>query len=223
MAENYGYSTHVVQSGDSLQRLAILYGIDDWREIAYFNKLDPPYISNEVINTYAGNVACIGSVLYIPTYDYAVSPKIDEISQSIIEEQAYGCDLDVYTAVDDNGKLKNLETKGECAALDNDLRLVRGIKNLSQSLQIRLSTLKGSLMLHPDYGSNLVNMCGLKGTTENLTKMMLETQECLLKDFRVNGIKDLKLDKNERQVVIECMIIPIPPYPQFPFNATING
>ena len=223
MAESYGYSTHVVQSGDSLQRLAILYGIDDWREIAYFNKLDPPYISNEVINTYPGNVAHVGTILYIPTYDYATSPKIDGISQELIEQQAYGCDLDIYTATDDNGKLKNIETKGECSALDNDLRLVKGIENLKQSLQIRLSTEKGSLMLHPEFGSNLGNMCGLKGSTENLTKMLLEAQECLLSDFRVSGLSNLKLEKTERSVVIDCVIIPIPPFPQFPFSSTITG
>lgn len=223
MSESYGYSTHVVQSGDSLQRLAILYGIDDWREIAYFNKLDPPYIVNEVINTYPGNVAHIGTVLYIPTYDYTVSPKIEDISQEAIEQQAYGCDLDIYSATDDNGKMKNIEVKGECSATDNDLRMVKGIENLKQALQIRLSTEKGSLMLHPDFGSNLSRMCGLKGSTENLTKMMLEAQECLLSDFRVNGLSDLKLEKTERVVKIECIIIPIPPLPQFPFSSIVTG
>lgn len=222
MVDTQGYTTHVVRAGDSLQKIAIVYGIDNWQEIAYFNKLDYPYIVDEVTFISDKNVARVGSILYIPNYDYSTSPRIDEITDEKMEEQAYGCDLDIYSAVDDNGKAQNLETKGELASTNNDLRVVKGISNLKQQLQIRLSTPKGSLMLHPEYGCDITNMVGLKGTTENLMKMMLTVQECLLQDFRVTGIENLSITNDEDMILIECDIHPIAPYPQFSFSSTIT-
>ena len=97
--ESYGYRTHTISAGDSLQKIAVMYGIDDWREIAYFNNLSYPYVSSDAPQVSQKNVAIIGDLIYIPSYDYKIAPIADELNSTTLEEQAYGCDLDIYTAI----------------------------------------------------------------------------------------------------------------------------
>lgn len=217
----YGYKTHVVSSGDSLQRIAVLNGIEDWMEIAYFNKLSYPYIDTDNLKKYDGKVARLGDLIFIPSYEYVVSPTSGELSITKMEEQAYGCDLDIYSAIDDNGKANNLEEKGELSSNNGDIALVRGINNLKQQLTIKLSTPKGSLMLHPDWGCNILNMVGTKGTEENLTDMMLMVREAILEDFRVVSVSNLNIQKDSSSVTINCDIQPISPYPTFRYSETL--
>lgn len=220
---SYGYKTHVVTPGDSLQKIALMYSVEDWNEIAYFNKLVYPFIEDDITVEHSGKVARVGDTIFIPSYDYIVSPVKKEPTLDTMEEQAYGCDFDIYTAIDDNGKVKNLEEKGELAQYNKDIRLIKGIQNLKQQLNIKMSTPKGSLMLHPEFGCDITTMVGSKGSEENLTKMMLMVQEAILEDFRVVSISNLTLEKNGSSVEISCDIQPIAPYPVFTYNETIYG
>lgn len=222
--KSYGYKTHVVKYGDSIQKIAYDYDISDWREIVYFNNLESPYINAESYDRVEGNVANIGDTIYIPSYDYEVSPKAtsSSISDNDMIEQAYGCDLDIYTAVDDNGRAKDLMVVGQLTDSDNDLMLARGIQNLKQQLTIKLSTRKNTLMLHPEWGCNVKDMCGTKGTQEHMIDMMLMVKEAIIEDFRITSIKDLQVEKVNDVINIYCKIIPISPYPEFEYSTTIT-
>lgn len=221
MPDIYGYRTHLVSAGDSIQRIALSYGIEDWREIVHFNKLDYPYIGSED-EMYDGNVAKIGTVLMIPSYDYVVSPTISDVSLPTMEELAYGIDLDLYSKVD-SFNMHNFDTKGELSEDENlDLKTVKSIENLSQQLTTKLSTPKGTLWLHPDWGCDVKRYIGRKASLEVLTKMRLLVQECLLEDNRVTAIENLVVEKRERKIVVTCDIYPIPPYPsKFPYAGEI--
>lgn len=220
MAE-YGHKTHIVVSGDSLQKIAVLYGVSDWREIAYFNNLTYPYVSDDFSQEYQGKVARLGDAIFIPSYDYVVAPTSRELSISDLEEEVYGCDLDIYSVIDDNNLPKNLEEKGELTGNNGDLMLAKGIHNLKQQLTIKLSTQKGTLMLHPEWGCNVLNMVGTKGTEENLIDMMLMVREALLEDFRVASVSNLSVNKDSNSVTVDCDIQPISPYPTFKYHETL--
>lgn len=222
--KRYGYLTHVVKYGDSIQKIAYDYGVEDWREIIYFNNLTYPYILSEEYSTgEVRGVARIGDTLYLPSYDYRVAPTAtEEIGDKEMIEKAYGIDLDIYTATDDNGRAKNLETKGQLLNSDHDLLLARGIDNLVQQLTIKLSTRKGSLLLHPKWGCNLIDYCGTKGTRENLIDMELVVREALLEDFRVVEVNNLSVEKKDDTAVIRCDILPISPYPEFEFTTEVS-
>lgn len=220
MPDIYGYKTHVVTEGDSIQRIALSYGIKDWREIVHFNKLDYPYIGN-FGEVYEGNVAVTGDTILIPSYDYVVSPVVADVSLPTMEELAYGIDLDLYTGAD-SSSIHNFEIKGELSGDENlDLRLVTGIKNLAQQITTKLSTPKGLLWLHPDWGCNLKKYIGRKGSIENLIKMRLMTQEAILEDNRVSAIENLTLNKTNNKILITCDIYPISPYPKFSYAGEI--
>lgn len=215
-----------MKNGDSIQKIAYDYGIEDWRELIYFNNLEYPYIDSTKYNSgdVVGRVACVGNTIYIPSYNYEVSPRAtnSRISDEDMMNQAYGCDLDIYTAIDDNGKAKNLDTTGQLLNADHDLRLVKGIENLKQQINIKLSTRKGTLMLHPDWGCDVLDMCGTKGTKENLIDMMLMIKEALLEDFRIVEVNNLRIEKTNVSVTVMCEIVPISPYPAFEYNETIK-
>ena len=90
-----GLVTHRVELGDSLQRIARQYDLEDWRQIAEINQLEPPYI-NAVFedNYYKDNdkVAEIGDFLLIPSRQaYSISNSKDkkELSQSLIRSVCF--------------------------------------------------------------------------------------------------------------------------------------
>jgi phage baseplate assembly protein W len=220
MAEIYGYKTHLVSAGDSIQRIALSYNIEDWREIVHFNKLDYPYIGSDD-EVYEGNVARIGDTILIPSYDYVVSPIVSDVSLPTMEELAYGIDLDLYSETNTFG-IHSFDIKGELSGnSDLDLKLVTGIENLAQQLTTKLATPKGLLWLHPEWGCNLKKYIGRKGSLENLTKMRLMAQEAILEDSRVSAIENLTLTKTTNKITITCDIYPISPYPKFSYTGEI--
>lgn len=107
----------------------------------------------------------------------------------------------------------NLETPGEL--IDDkvgDILTCRGVDNLRQQLILRLGTPKGALLLHPDFGSNILEYTGKRVTQEVLTDVKLEIQECLLGDFRVNAVSDINLVFKDNSIRVECVVYPIAPY-----------
>lgn len=220
---NYGYKTHKVVTGDSVQKIAIMYGVKDWREIVYFNNLEYPYIADSVTQLPSSKIAKIGDTIFIPSYDYDTSPSThNEITLKEMEALAYGTDLNIYSAIEDNGKAQDLSVKGELSMQNGDLRLVSGIENLKQQLNTKFCTRKGTLMLHPEWGCNVLDKVGTKGTEENLTDIMLMIREAILEDFRVVGVSDLSVTKDNNKLVVDCYITPISPYPSFQYSETIT-
>jgi len=225
MDSQYGYTTHTIKVGDSLQRLGSMYGLDDWREIVYLNKLEYPFIDDIIGSTeYSGNsnVAKVGDSILIPG-SYSTAPsslQIDNIAS--LETLAYGSDIDIYSYDSMNEFSMNLEEKGEISSDSGDIKLAEGIKNLRQQLLIRISTPLGSLILHPEFGSKLLNMVGVKGTQTNVTKFQLEVQECFLSDFRVLAVDDVIVNLKQGACNISCSITPISPYNAFKFDETLS-
>ena len=223
--ENYGYITHIICVGDSLQKIAVKYGISDWREIAYINDLQYPYIDDDITspmqvgNTYvsgesartidSSKVAKVGDSLLIPSFNYTTAPAYSQVNQEELEKLAYGSDLDIYGYDYMNEQVMDLSEKGELSETSSgDIRLAEGVRNLRQQLLIELST--------------PLEMNGMKTTKQTLTKIALEAQRVILKNFRVSGIKDMEVTKVDTASRIKCIIVPISPYSAFTFDETIE-
>lgn len=219
---NSGYITHVVQVGDSLQKIASAYNISDWKDLVYINNLEYPYICDTLnANAPVGNgVLKVGDKMLIPSSEY--SAPANNLRIDNIEKQAYGCDLDIYSYDSGNEQVKNLESKGELSDNNGDLKLSEGIRNLRQRLLIRLSVSKGSMILHPDFGSDIDKYVGLKGTPQNIIKLQLAVQESILSDELVEQVQDLTVEVSNGILSIDCNIIPVPPYSPFKFIGDIN-
>lgn len=216
------YIVHTVGAGDTIQAIGDLYGVS-WTELVTINGLEFPFIDDDLYineNESIDGVAKIGSKLVIPTVGLHIPNKTNN-SSSEVEKYAFGCDLDLFTLEETENHVVNLESQGQLT--DNskgDIKLSEGINNLRQQLIIRLGTSKGALMLHPEFGSNLMKYIGKRTTVETLTEVSLEIQECLLGDFRVKGISDIVVAFRDHGIRVECIIQPIEPYSPFSLGHT---
>lgn len=211
------YIVHTVGAGDTVQSIGLLYGVD-WTELVSINGLEYPYIDDSVeLNEYENidSVAKIGSKLVIPTTGLNIPQKTNNSSEEV-EKYAFGCDLDLFSMEESENHVVNLEVEGQLTDdTKGDIKLSEGIANLRQQLIIRLGTPKGALLLHPDFGTNLLDYIGKRTTVELLTKVQLEIQESLLGDFRVLGVSDINVIFKDRGVFVDCIVHPIEPYSVF--------
>lgn len=230
------YVTHVVKVNDTIQSIGILYGVD-WTKLVIVNGLEYPYIDSEIGSTkYAdtNEVAKIGDRLVIPTQGLHIPQKTNNSTQEL-ENYAFGCDLDLFSSTVIGDNVTNVESLGELSAGDDgDVLLSEGTFNLRQQLITRLGTPKGSLMSHPEFGSELYKHIGAKLTLERLIKIKLCIQECILGDFRVIGVSDMRAifrqsggatqgsTMTSKGLFIDFIVHPIEPYAVFKIGKTLE-
>lgn len=214
------YTTHVISEGDTIQSIGALYNVD-WTEIVTVNGLEYPYINShrDSYDTKA-NIANLGDTLVIPSQGIVIPHRIEN-SVDELESYTFGGDLSIFS----QKTVLNLEEQEKELSDDSngDLLLVEGLSNLHQQLLIRLGTPKGTLMLHPDFGSNLTSYIGRKATSELLTEISLEVQECILSDFRVKDISNLEIEFRDGGIHIEVVVIPVSPYSSFKLTYTYTS
>lgn len=229
------YITHTVGVGDNIQAIGIRYGVD-WTKLAIINGLEPPYIDSQINSTaYIDNdeVAKVGDRLVIPTQGLQIPQKTNN-STAELEKYAFGCDLDIFSSTVIGDNVTNLESLGELTADDTgDIKMSEGTFNLRQQLMIRLGTPKGSLAKHPEFGSDLYKHIGAKLTIERLIKIKLCIQECILGDFRVMGVSDMRAvfrqsggalpgtAMSSKGLFIDFIVHPIEPYSVFRIGKTL--
>lgn len=210
----HGLKTHRITEGDSLQKLARLYSIDNWRQIAIINNLEEPYIdsvfkSQEHINN--PNVAKIGDIILLPKPN-GENIRVSKRRNKEIESLAYGIDIDI------NGEFPvGTVTQGEVQEV-RDIKLVAGIDNLAQQLNTRLTTKLGSLLTHPNYGSTLYRYNGRLNKPENDNKVIFEVESCIRTDFRVKDVLDVKVRHERDKRYVSCTVIPIEPGTPFKYE-----
>lgn len=210
----HGLKTHRITEGDSLQKLARLYSIENWRQIAIINNLEEPYIdsvfkSQEHINN--PNVAKIGDIILLPKPN-GENIRVSKRRNKEIESLAYGIDIDI------NGEFPvGTVTQGEVQEV-RDIKLVAGIDNLAQQLNTRLTTKLGSLLTHPDYGSSLYRYNGRLNKPENDNKVIFEVESCIRTDFRVKDVLNVRVRHERDKRYVSCTVIPIEPGTPFKYE-----
>jgi len=179
------YKKHTVSYGESLQSISqdLLGDASRWVEIAILNNLVYPYIVDDGAET---GVKTIGDTLLVPQ-DAVMDDIIPQNEVVGIYEKSLGQDLDIF-GDEDYIELTNVETGELDINMYGDLRVVSGLRNLRQSLIIRLSTPIGTLLHHPEFGSSLIELLGTKGTVEKIHKVRVELERCIRSDERVADI-----------------------------------
>lgn len=199
-----GIVTHEISPGDSLQKIARLYGVEDWREIALINNLRSPYINSVFLSEdYKDDprVAKVGSVILIPYKNSARTIDVREV-----ETATYGIDIDLY-----QGQPARTHEEGAPSETGRDIRLAGGLENLSQQLKIRLATKEGAILKHPDFGSRLHLYRGKLNTLENQNKVRFEVLRCLNSDFRIQKVENIELITDQGNYYVRGKIYPIEP------------
>lgn len=186
------YKKHTIVYGETMQSIAQLEtnSVDNWVKIAEYNSLVYPYIvdTREEKMKNVEHLATLGDILMIPDEGNLLDIDTSSLNQRDMDfllGLSLGKDLDMTS---DTTFYENHGTSDEVFALTHnghgDLKNLSGADNIKQATISRLMTAKGSLMLHPEYGSDLHLMFG-KATVEQMKIISIEICDTVLKDSRV--------------------------------------
>lgn len=177
------YKKHYVSYGDTIQSIAHTStgDVNSWREIVRYNDLKYPYIVDSVDEKIQNpeHWVTYGDVIIIP-YEASIGDmnpnnlNIGDVEQ--LYASTLGIDLDILT---DDFALTTTDKK--------DLKTARGIDNLKQAIIMQLLTPRGSLLMHPRYGSDLHNMFS-KATAQNAIIIENEIAATIKQDPRVESV-----------------------------------
>jgi len=192
------YKKHVVRYGETIQSIAAyeMGSVAQWITIAKYNQLEYPYIvdtdSDKLKNI--EHLVTIGDMIVIPVETELTRADLEEMKnqdKDEISKLALGSDL---TMVDFPKYYGDKGTQDSILQLDGnnrgDLKTIYGIENVRQSIIAHLLTPKGSLLLHPEYGSNLHELFA-QGNIENVLYIDDEISRTILTDGRISDVKKL--------------------------------
>lgn len=193
---------YVVRQGDTLHTISASFvgTVELTNTIAIVNDLDYPFIDTDMDTVYPSDhkVARLGDTLLIPL-EITGSDVIDDIS----ENDSYGIDLLLTT----NKVELSMIHIGEFKESQGDLRVTQGRDTLIQDLTHRLMTERGTLVLHPDYGSDLLKMIGEKSYIGWEQKVTIEIMKTMLSDPRVDNIQDMSFEKVDTGIHVRCRLV----------------
>lgn len=219
-----GYRIHTVGPGDTIQAIGDVYGVD-WTHIVMVNGLVYPYINTEPEsgdNHVPEGVAGIGRALLVPTGSLLFPVRTND-GVLDVEQYILGADLDIYSCMETEHGVVRLGDAGELLDdMQGDLLIASGIRNLRQQLVTRLGMPKGTLLLHPEYGSDLLRYIGKPITPELLIDVKLCVQECILADRRVEGLSELSVRSEGTTLIVDCVIHAIEPFGNFRLVAQVT-
>lgn len=190
------YKKYTIGYGDTVQGIAQGQTGDAnaWQAIVKYNKLEYPYIVDTVEQKLQKpeHWVTIGDKIIIPIEVDLLDTNVESLGnrdRELILSLALGRDLSM-TANEDYFKSRGShdEIFSLSATNKGDVKTVSGVDNLKQALLARLLTPKGSLLLHPNYGSNIHNLIGKRGTADNLAILEDEIVATLKKDGRVESV-----------------------------------
>lgn len=177
------YAKYTIRYGDTLQSIAQtqMGDVERWTEIMTYNSLRYPYIvstDQEKLQDME-HLVTQGDQIIIPQevnlMDTDVN-KLDRRDQNYVMDLTLGRDLDMTS---DPKYYNRYGTSDEVLALSGnyqgDIRTVQGVENLKQAIHARLLTRRGSLLLHPNYGSDLHK---LFGKADDATLRLIDIEVC---------------------------------------------
>lgn len=184
------YRKYNIKQGDTIQGIAQAYYNDmsQWQEIVSYNNLKYPYI---VDTPQLGNshVLSVGDELIIPIESNGYNLNdvaLRNQDLEVITSYALGRDLALIDSLDDA-----IKTRGATDELVNlqsatgDIKTVYGHNNLIQAIIMRLSTKKGTMPLHPEYGTEFYTLLGQRVTYDLINKLQVMMKTTINEEPRV--------------------------------------
>ncbi|ATI15622.1 baseplate assembly protein W [Bordetella phage vB_BbrM_PHB04] len=164
----YGFRFEETRRGDTLKAIAArtLGDAGRWHELIAFNKLVPPYITDDPAQVKPG-VILTGELLLVPAPAPAVTTSTDP-------QEVFQRDI----------RLEN----GMLAVDGGDFLVAAGRENFTQAIRNRVETETGELIHHMDYGNRTRRLLGaVNGPTASLLAAQY-TRSAVLADPRVRRV-----------------------------------
>ena len=212
------YKHYVIQKTDaSMQSIAQkLYGdIEKWRMLVNLNHLKYPYLVDspqEKLND-PEHLLTWGDMLLLPNdQDVLTQANRNKIVgsntaqyQPDYYDTTMGMDLKLNISTD-------VPASDRVGVLESDnyqFKRVVGAENLKQSLLLRILTRRGTLLMHPNYGSQLPNMLGQNMSDHLLADASLELRRTILTDPRVRKVTVTKERMAYNEIYLDATVTPI--------------
>lgn len=193
---------YIVRQGDTLHSIStnLVGTVELTNTIAIVNDLDYPFIDTNTDTEYPNGykVARMGDVLLVP-----LEIESSDVIEDITENDSYGMDLLLTT----NKSELSMVQMGEFKEKEGDLEFTQGKLTLVQDLSHRLMTERGTLLLHPDYGSDLLKIIGEKTHDGWEQKVIVEIVKTMLSDPRVESVHSADFKKVPLGIHIECVLV----------------
>lgn len=191
------YKKYTIAYGDTIQAIAQneMGTMTRWQEIIEYNTLSYPFIVDTLDEKLAhpGDVVTIGDTIIIPIEIDLMDTDAESLGnrdRELIMGLALGRDLAVsYQEETAGAQALYGESMGLGIDRQGEIKTVSGVDNLKQAVINRLLTPRGSLLMHPSYGSNLYNLLGQATNTETLVMIEDEIVSTIKKDGRVDEVE----------------------------------
>ena len=188
--ELYGFRFANTERGDTLQVLAAreLGDASRWPELISYNKLVPPFITDDPELAGPG-VVLTGRQILVPAPSPVVTTTTDP--DAVFEKDI------------------RLSSDGQILVEGGDFAVVSGAANLVQSVKNRVHTERGELIYHPEYGSNVRRMIGVvNGPTAGLLASQY-AKYAVQSDPRINRVTNASasVDGDVVSVTVEAEAI----------------
>ena len=189
------YKKYVIAPQDTLQTIAQheMGTVTAWQGIAEYNNLEYPYVVDTVSEklTNSEHLVTIGDTIIIPYEIDLLDTDVESLGQrdkDLIMGLALGRDIEIKYQEE---SFANMGIHGEAFGITTsergDIKTVSGIDNLKQAVINQLLTPRGTLMMHPTYGSDLYRYIGRQATYENMVMIEDEILATIQQDLRVEN------------------------------------
>lgn len=206
-----------VTQGDTLVNLAAKFLGDArlWQQIAVVNGLQPPFI-NDLASTpidtdesvFSGTLGR-GSKILIPSFakppeKQALLPVLGVRVEEPAEVHLLGVDVALeIVAGRDGAPIYDMAIDTDRGSVD--VKLVRGVANVSQAIIIRLSTDKGSDILYKRLG--LGRLVGMNITSVGLETVKFQIREALTQDPRISAVRSLSIGSDSEDYITDAIVV----------------
>ena len=190
------YIRHVIQDSETLEQISQRHYGDatQWYAIVQYNGLEYPYITNTVEEKLVNveGLRTSGDELIIPIEPNILDDSLQRLGHNdreAILDLTLGRDLnmsegeDYYNRYGGSTEVMELSEDGL-----GDIATVSGVENVKQAVIARLLTPKGSLLLHPDYGSDLNQYMGMRTGYGMVPVIDTEIMRTINSDGRIRNV-----------------------------------
>lgn len=200
-----GIREYTVLATDTLESIAavLLGDAAYWYDIAVINGLTPPYLSP----TGAPGTIGPGGTLAVPVFASAANPLVpaSASAESALDDLlGTGVQLAEAPGSRPGRPLVDWAIDRRTSA---DVKLIIGLDNLAQALQMRLWTELGSMPSAPRYG--LRRLVGFGVNAADITALRIAVRETVLADRRVENVQRFQFTADQDLVDIDMDVVPI--------------